>query len=234
MTEKHKKYIAAGGIALFVLLSAAICWFVGRPLVSFVSEPERFRAWVDTHGVWGRLAFVGMMVLQVFVAIIPGEPLEIGAGYAFGALEGTLLCIVGTTLGGALVFWFVRRFGIKAVEVFISREKIQSLHFLQNSRRVYGFVILAFLLPGTPKDVLSYCAGLTPIRFRHWLLITSLCRIPSVITSTIGGDALGAGQLRTALWVFAATICVSLTGLLIYKRICRAKEEQEHGNHQAD
>lgn len=234
MTEKQKKIMTACGIVLFVLLSAAVCWFVGRPLIKFVSEPERFRDWVDAHGAWGRLAFVGMMVLQVFVAIIPGEPLEIGAGYAFGAVEGTLLCIAGTTLGGALVFWFVRRFGVKAVEVFIPREKIRSLRFLQNSRRVYGFVILAFLLPGTPKDVLSYCVGLTPVRFRHWLLITSLCRIPSVITSTIGGDALGAGQLRTAIWVFAATICVSLAGLYIYKRLCRAREEQEHGNHQID
>lgn len=230
MTEKQKKWITAAGIAVFVLLSAAVCWFVGRPLVRFVSEPEQFRAWVDAHGIWGRLAFVGMVVLQVFVAFIPGEPLEIGAGYAFGAVEGTLLCIAGTTLGGLLVFGFVRRFGMRAVEVFIPREKIDSLRFLRNSKRIFWFTVLAFLLPGTPKDVLSYCVGLTHIRLRQWLLITSLCRIPSVVTSTIGGDALGAGRLPAAACVFAVTVCLSLAGLLLYKRLCESKEETSYGN----
>ncbi|MGN1025951.1 MAG: TVP38/TMEM64 family protein, partial [Faecousia sp.] len=115
MEEKQKKWMAAAGIAAFLLLSAAVGWFAGKPLVQFVSDPERFRAWVDSHGVWARLAFLGMVVLQVFVAIIPGEPLEIGAGYAFGVVEGTLLCVVGMTLGGLLVFGFVRRFGVRAV-----------------------------------------------------------------------------------------------------------------------
>ena len=104
MTDKHKKLISAAGIALFLLLSLAIFWFVGKPFLAFVSEPEKFRLWVDGHGIWGRLAFLGMMLLQVFVAIIPGEPLEIGAGYAFGAVEGTILCILGAGIGSALVF----------------------------------------------------------------------------------------------------------------------------------
>lgn len=231
MAEKQKKWVAAAGASAFLLLSAAVGWFVGRPLVQFVSEPERFRAWVDAHGVWGRLAFVGMVILQVFVAVIPGEPLEIGAGYAFGAVEGTLLCVAGMTLGGLLVFGFVRRFGVRAVELFIPREKIESIRFLRDSKRAALLTAVVFLLPGTPKDVLSYCAGLTSIRLPQWLLITSLCRVPSIVTSTLGGDALGAGQLIRALWIFAATICISLAGLALYRRLCRAKEETNHGNH---
>lgn len=71
-------------------------------MLKFVSEPEKFRAWVDGHGIYGRLAFIGMMVLQVFIAIIPGEPLEIGAGYAFGMWEGTLLCMAGALMEARL------------------------------------------------------------------------------------------------------------------------------------
>ena len=148
MTEKQKKWIAGGGIALFLLLSGLVFWFAGKPMVRFVSEPEQFRLWVEERGWWGRLAFVGMVLLQVLVAVIPGEPLEIAAGYAFGFLEGTLLCLVGMTIGGALVFGFVRRFGVRALEVFFSREKIENIKFLQNNRRVYLIVIAAFLLPG--------------------------------------------------------------------------------------
>ena len=229
MTDKHKKLISAAGIALFLLLSLAIFWFVGKPFLAFVSEPEKFRLWVDGHGIWGRLAFLGMMLLQVFVAIIPGEPLEIGAGYAFGAVEGTILCILGAGIGSALVFLFVRRFGVKAVEVFISQEKIRSVRFLNDPKRLYLLITIAFLLPGTPKDVLCYCAGLTPIRFRHFLWISSICRLPSVVTSVLGGNALGSGNWQAAVWIFLATMAVSLIGLLIYKRISRFREEHHHG-----
>lgn len=62
----------------------------------------------------GRIYFLGIQILQVVVAIIPGEPIEMGAGYAFGAVEGTLLCMAGTIIGSMLVYFFVRRFGVKA------------------------------------------------------------------------------------------------------------------------
>ena len=228
MKEKDKLR-AAVGIGIFVLLSAAVAWLIGKPLLQFVSEPEKFRQWVDSHGLLGPLAFLGMMVLQVFVAVIPGEPLEIGAGYAFGAVEGTILCILGAAIGSTLVFLFVRRFGVRAVEVFISREKIQSLRFLQNTRRVHLFLLVAFLLPGTPKDVLCYVAGLTTLKLGPFILISSICRLPSIVTSTIGGSALGSGQWGMAAIVFAATLVISAIGLWIYKRILRLREEHHHG-----
>lgn len=228
MKEKDKLR-AAVGIGIFVLFSAAVAWLIGKPLLQFVSEPEKFRQWVDSHGLLGPLAFLGMMVLQVFVAVIPGEPLEIGAGYAFGAVEGTLLCILGAAIGSTLVFLFVRRFGVRAVEVFISREKIHSLRFLQNTRRVHLFLLVAFLLPGTPKDVLCYVAGLTTLKLGPFILISSICRLPSIVTSTIGGSALGSGQWGMAAIVFAATLVISAIGLWIYKRILRLREEHHHG-----
>lgn len=224
MTEKQKKLIAGGGILAFLALSLLVFWFAGKPLIQFVSQPDQFRQWVDEQGVWGPLAFVGMVILQIIVAIIPGEPLEIAAGYAFGFWEGTALCILGMTIGGALVFALVRRFGRPAAEVFFSREKLDSLRFLQHKRRVSLVLVLVFLLPGTPKDILSYAAGLTSVKFSHWLLITSLCRLPSVITSTMGGNALGRGELLTAVIVFAATLAVSLTGYLLYRRLHRDSE----------
>jgi len=223
MSEKQKKIIAGAGIVLFLLLSGLVFWFAGKPMVRFVSEPEQFRLWVEERGWWGRLSFVGMVLLQVLVAVIPGEPLEIAAGYAFGFLEGTLLCLVGMTIGGALVFGFVRRFGVKVLEVFFSREKIENIKFLQNNRRVYLIVIVAFLLPGTPKDLLSYAAGLTKVRFRHWLCITSLCRLPSLVTSTLGGNALGTERWLQAVLIFAVTMVISLLGLWVYRRFVEKK-----------
>ena len=100
MTDRQKKIWGIATVFGLVVFMGLLCWFVGRPMIRFVSEPEKFRLWVDEHGIWGRLAFIGMVIFQIIVAIIPGEPLEIGAGYAFGAVEGTILCLIGAVLVG--------------------------------------------------------------------------------------------------------------------------------------
>ncbi len=187
-------------------------------MVDFVSKPEKFRLWVDEKGFWGKLYFVGMVFFQVVLALIPGEPLEIGAGYAFGAVEGTVLTVIGTVLGSIAVFFLVRRFGIKLCEVFFSREKILSLKILKNKKRRDILSFLIFFLPGTPKDLVTYFLGLTDIKLLQVLFLSGVARLPSIITSTLGGDALGVKKYTTALLVFGITLAVSGIGVLIYKR----------------
>ena len=227
LTLRQKRWIVGTGIVLFLVLSVLACWFAGRPLIQFAQEPERFRNWVDQQGLWGPLLFMGMIVLQIVVAIIPGEPLEIVAGYAFGALEGTLWCLLGAFAGRLAVFLLVRRFGTRAIEVFFPLDKLQSLRFLQNERRLTFWVFFLFFLPGTPKDLLCYIVGITKLPRRSWLVISAVAPIPSIITSTIGGDALGMGNYAFAALVFGITIVISSLGLLAYRAICRARERSE-------
>ena len=219
LTEAHKKKIYLFAIVVALLFIAAVGYLVGKPMVEFVREPERFRAWVDSSGFMSRVIFVGMVVFQLVIALIPGEPLEMGAGYAFGAVEGTILCIIGCVIGSALVFLFVRRFGVKLVEVFFPREKIRSLRFLQDSRRLNLLTFIVFFIPGTPKDLLSYFIGLTDMKLGTWLFITAVARIPSIVTSTVTGDALGLKDYQFALIAFGVTLALSLVGILVYRRL---------------
>ena len=103
MTEKHKKWVFALAVAVFALVCGAVGWFVGKPMIQLAEDPEAFRQWVDSYGIWGKAAFVAVVVIQVIVALIPGEPLELAAGYAFGGLEGTILSLLGIVIGSALV-----------------------------------------------------------------------------------------------------------------------------------
>lgn len=211
-------------IGILIIISAlalfgAIFYFIGRPMLEFVSEPQRFKEWIDQKGLFGRVVFVFMVILQIFVAIIPGEPIEIVAGYAFGPIEGTLLCMIGILLGSLAVFSLVRVFGIKLLLLFFSQEKIDNMKFLNNTKRIGAVLFLLFFIPGTPKDLLTYFAGLTRINMSAYLIISCLARIPSVITSTVGGDAISSREYMLAIIVFASTAIISLIGWLIYNRI---------------
>ncbi len=230
LNERQKKTIGIAAMAVFALFSVAVAWFIGVPMVKLVDEPEVFRNWVDSYGVAGRLIFIGMIILQAVVVIIPGEPFEIGAGYAFGAVEGTLLCIVGTVIGSAIVFLLVRTYGVRLVEVFFSKEKILSLKFLQDRKKLVLILFIVSLIPGTPKSLFSYFVGLTPIKLSTWLIIVAIARIPSILTSTVGGNALGESKYGLAILVFAITVVISAIGVLIYKRMSKTDKERKEIN----
>mgnify|MGYP004506821309 CR=1 FL=1 len=225
LTKKQQKRVGIAAIVIAVAATALIIWLAGVPLVKFASEPEKFRQWVDNNGIWSRFAYMGMVILQVVIAVLPGEPFEIAAGYAFGAVEGTILCIAASTLGSVMVFLLVRYFGVPLVEVFFSEEKLQRIKFLKTSPKRDFIFFIIFMIPGTPKDLLCYFAGLTDIKFTLWLLICSLGRLPSIVTSTVGGDALGTSNYWFAAAVFAATLVISLVGLLVYKHICNSHKK---------
>lgn len=208
-------------ISLMVLLGlfAVVAVYVGKPLLEMAGDPAAFREWVEARGFMGRLALTGIMTLQVVVAMIPGEVIEIAAGYCYGPLGGMLLCLIGAAAGTCIIYGFTKLFGIRMVEAFVSREKIASLRFLQDSRKLNLLIFIIFFIPGTPKDLITYFVGLTPMKLTTFLLISSVARIPSVISSTIGGDALGMRNYTFAVLVFAVTAAVSLAGILIYRRI---------------
>lgn len=214
-------------LVLFALIMMLLTFLFGRPIIKAVKDPVAFRNWVDGYGFLGKLAFFLMMYIQTVIAFIPGEPLEIAAGYAFGAVPGLIITMLGQMLGSVTVFLFVRKFGMKLVEVFVSREQIASMRFLRDEKKLEVLTFFIFLTPGTPKDALCYFVGLTPMRLGVWMLISSVARIPSIVTSTIGGNALGIGRIPQAVIVFAVTFLFSACGYTLYLRYTKKREERQ-------
>lgn len=219
---RNRKIISVIGLVIFIILSVAIA----VPVTKYFNEPEMFRDWVDGFGMWGGFVCVGAMVLQIIIAIIPGGALEIGAGYAFGAIPATIFCTIGSIIGCTIVFWFVRVFGVRFVEAFFSIEKIQNLRFLQNEKKRNILVFIIFLIPGMPKDLISYFMGLTNIKLSVWLVISTVARFPAILISAMGGHALGTKQYTTAIIVFLIIVLISIIGAMIYKKMTKIKNKE--------
>ena len=218
MDDKHynrkRKLLAGISAAVMVILLLLVTLILWRWLASF--SQEGLRDYIRSFGAAGWLVFLVLQILQVFMALIPGELLESAAGFVFGPIVGILLCYAGIVIASSLVFALTRKFGIKLVEVFVSREKINQLRFLNTEKKRDLLIFLAFFIPGTPKDLLTYFVGLTEIKFRTFLAISLVARIPSVVTSTFGGHLLGVGDYISAIIVYAATAIVSILGMVGY------------------
>lgn len=214
--EKKWKNILPFCLILLAIVVASILW--GKPVVQLVADPVKFREWVDARGVWAPVVMVAVVALQILAAFIPGEPFEFAAGYAFGAWYGMLLCMIGSFVGGCLAMLLARRYGIKLLRTLFPKYDIANLEIFRKPERLTLLTFVLFLIPGTPKDILIYALGLTPMGVMKGIGITCLARIPSILTSTLSGHALGESQYLTAVIIYGLTGIASLIAILIYRR----------------
>ena len=226
-SEKKRLIYNIISIVVFVLIFAFASIFIGPKLIETVKEPDKFRDFINENMFLGILAFLLIQVFQVFFALVPGEPIEIFAGYAFGSVFGLILCTVGVTIATAAIFWLTRRFGKKFTYILVAEDKIQNLKFMQNEKKVNLMFFILYFIPGTPKDLITYIAGLTKVGFWKFILISSIARIPSIITSTLAGATLQEENYILSAIIFGVTGIISIIGILIYNKISKSKGEKK-------
>lgn len=203
-------------IFLFIILMIMASMLISPLILSLGENSSSLKLWLSQNGILGSLVFIGLMVLQVFAAFIPGEPLEIATGYLYGSIWGSLLCLLGAQLGSILIFLLVKRYREAVVSCFVSQEQFDKMKFLQNESKLNSLLFGLFLIPGTPKDILTYIIALSKMKLSTFLAITTVARIPSIISSTIGGAELMQGNYGVAVALFLFTGILSLTGVGYY------------------
>lgn len=196
--------------------------------MEFREDPERMVETFQSQGAAGVVAFMGLLILQVFAAVVPGGPFEIAAGLAFGPVRGALICDAAITVGSTLVFLFSRKFGMKFIELFFSREKIEGVKILRTTEQSEVLIFLLFLIPGTPKDLLSYLVGLTDLPLLHWILIAAVGRFPAILLSTMSGSAIAGRRYEIFILLMAVLAALSVLGTVWYRR--KNKDGGEKGD----
>lgn len=221
LSNHQKRVIGVAAVVIFVLFCIAAFFLVGVPIVKTAKNPEVFREWIDAMGMWGKLVYVGICFLQVLVAVIPGGPIELAGGYAFGHVEATVLSTIGLGLGSVVVFLLVRKFGRSLLEVFFSREKIEELKFLKTTKRRDIIILILFLAPGTPKDLLCFYCGLTDMPFWLFFLVATFARIPAAWLSSIGGSAMSSKSYTVAIIIAVMIIALTAIGIVGYRFVVK-------------
>ena len=165
-------------IVLALLIALLTIWlFPHMASLLSVEKREIFIEKIKSYGALGWFIVLGIQILQVIIALIPGEPIEIIAGLMYGGFLGLLTCLLGILLGSAVVFVLVKKVGYPLVNAFVSDEKISHYKFLNDTKRLETITFILFLIPGTPKDTLTYIAGLTKISPLKFLIIATIARI---------------------------------------------------------
>ena len=189
-------------VVLTLFIGITVYLFPVMKNLSTVEGQVAFKEKVDNSGMMGMLSLFGLQIAQIFLIIVPGEPIEILAGMCYGGLWGTVFIMVSAAIISITIYLLVRKFGRKFVYDFCDEKKVSKIEnskLFQNQKKIELIMLVLFLIPGTPKDLLVYVAGLLPIKPIKFILISTFARFPSVITSTLAGDRLAIGDWKMSI-----------------------------------
>ena len=231
----HKKNAKILRILILVLVVAifVVATVNFLPVIKNLATPEgkiEFKDKIQNSGFLGMLLLFGLQVAQIFLFIIPGEPIEILAGMCYGGVGGTIFILVSSAIISIAIFFLVRILGRKFVYAFSDEEKVRKIEnskLFQDPKKVEIIMLILFILPGTPKDLLVYIAGLLPIKPWKFIAISTFARIPSIVSSTYAGEKILAGNLKTAGLIYIAIIAVALALIFVFNKFDKNKVTEE-------
>ena len=217
-------------ISLTIFITMIVYLFPVMIKLSTKEGQVDFKNKVDSSGKYGILIFFALQVLQIFLIILPGEPIEILAGMCYGALGGTILIMISACIISTIIFLLVRKYGKRLVYQFSDRKKIRKIlnsKLFNNPKKIEILMFILFLIPGTPKDLLVYVAGLLPIKPIRFILISTFARIPSIITSTLAGANFATGNWKLGIALYVIIMVIIAIILLILDKFDKDKTAKQ-------
>ena len=211
-----------------VVICAAITVYL-FPVVKNLSTLQgqmAFKDKVNNSGIYGLLLLFVIQIVQIFLFILPGEPIEILAGMCYGWFWGTIFIMISCAIISIVIFLLVRKLGKQFIYDFCNEEKVKKFEnnkIYQNPKKIETIIFILFLIPGTPKDLLTYVSGLFPIKLSRFVIISTVARIPSIITSTLAGANIAVGDWKKGIIFYIAIIVIVLILIFIYNKFDKDK-----------
>ncbi len=194
---------------------------VGLPIYAYLEYPEflnQFRtmdgvnAFLDQYQTASIFVYLGLQVIQIVISVIPGQFIQFAGGYAYGFWLGYILSIIGIAAGTSIAFGLARVLGRDGVNLFFGQKKITKVVNQLNSRKAFAILFVLFAIPGLPKDIVTYAAGISQFGYKSFLLLSLVARTPALMGTMAMGSMLNRGSYfgLIVLVIAALILCIFL------------------------
>lgn len=229
MQEKNAK---ATKIIVFIITFGIIGFFMIYFADFFISLTslevrQELRNQVSQMGIWGWFLVFGIQFVQVFIAFLPSEPVELLMGMIYGTWGGLWVGLVGVFLGTIFSYYLAKWVGVPFFKLFIKKNYFEKLEFLQDEKKVAISVFIAYLMVGVPSDVVTYLGPTLKIKPWKFFLLSTIARIPKIVTSTFVGHHLVEGNIVLSIVIFVGTGLLSLISVFVGRQLTKKKKPVE-------
>ena len=220
--DKSKLIISSFKILLLILIVVGIPLYIyvfHRDIISGFENFEDIVAFLEKYETESIPIYIGLQILQVVVSVLPGQVFQLAAGYMYTFIPALIYALIGATVGTMISFGLARVLGRDFVHLFFGEEK--TYYYMQrlNSKRAYTLVFLLYLIPGIPKDMVSYVAGISEINFKAFIFLSIVGRLPGMMGSIMIGSMWNNGQYAGMIILGIVAAVAFILCLIFHKKI---------------
>lgn len=188
--NKRRVIISIVKIVMLLLIVIGIplyVWFFHGDWIKSFENIDDVIAFLEKYETQSIFVYIGLQILQIVISIIPGQVFQMAAGYLYGFWPALLFAMTGAVAGTAISFMLAKVLGRDFLHIFFGEEKMSYYIERLNSKKMYTIVFFLYLIPGIPKDMVSYAAGVSEIKFKPFVIISALGRLPGMIGCLLMG-----------------------------------------------
>ena len=196
-------------VATLLVVALAAWGYQASGLGALLKDPELLRSKVAATGGWAPLLYIGLQLMQVIIAPIPGSVTTLVGGMLFGFWPAIGYSLIAIFLGSAAAFAMARKWGLPLIRRLMGEDKVAHYQGLLQGRQTTALAMM-FLLQVFPDDLLCFLAGLTNLSFAKFCVLVVVTRPWGLIVSAyIGAHALSLTTgTQIALGAALVVLCV--------------------------
>ena len=220
--NKIKKFSSVLKLVLLgVILIAipAVIYFCHPEMIDYFKDMNLLKETLSQYKMMSIFIYIGAQIVQIIICIIPGNALQFASGWLYGFWIGLLLSVIGAALGSAIVYYLARFLGHDAIHLLFGQRKVTEYIDKMNSPKGLIITFIIFLIPGTPKDLCSYVAGLSDIKLKPYLIVSLIARTPGMMGSLLIGQQVGEGSYIGAGIIAAVAVILFVLGIIFRKQV---------------
>lgn len=175
-------------LVLFLILVPIIMYLVGKDTLFNKEWLSNLPQLLEKNKITAFFILILMQVVQVMICILPGQPIQVASSYLYGVWGGYAISILGAILGSFIAFNLAKFLGNDAVHIIFGKKKVDEYQRKLNSSKSITLVLLIYLIPGIPKDLVAYVAGISEMKLLPFIIISTIGRSPGMLGSLLIGS----------------------------------------------
>lgn len=194
-------------------------WFFQQDLIQQFSDLDNVKILFEEYKAESIFVYIGLQMIQIIISLIPGQALQFAAGFLYGFWAGFLISLIGAMAGTIVTYYLAQFLGKDALHVLFGKRHIEDYLQKINSKKGYILVFLIYLIPGVPKDLCSYAAGLSNMKLKAFLILSTVGRSPGMMGSLLIGKEIGEGNYTTVIIIGIIAVVLFIFGVIYHSKL---------------
>ena len=218
-SEKVRAYLKFAVLVILIVGVPAYIYFFQHDLITQFSNIDSVKQIINDNNAASVPLYIAFQIIQLIICILPGQWLQLAAGIAWGFWIGLLLSLIGALFGSILTYFLAKYLGTDALRLIFGQDKLDQLTEKLDSKAGITAVFLIYLIPGLPKDLCNYAAGVSQIKLKPFLIVSMVGRTPGMIASLLIGKHLSLGSYHVAVIIAIIAGILFVLGIIFRNKL---------------